>query len=192
MKKILVVFLAVALLLAGCSAAAQPETQTQNAATQAADLPATAFPEDMQSATPAADVTLPPDGSESSSGVQQGKGSIGKVDVEIVSAKADKTSDGKTAVVIELKWKNNTDKACAFKLALNVDVTQNGANCEPAELDSSSTVNTGAGNMEQDPGKEQSVWMVYAVTDQSQVVVTVSDRYGFGDGPKIVKTLDIQ
>lgn len=205
MKRIFIVFLTAALLMTGCSAANPADTQSQDMASQPADQQSTVTPEGAQTeapvvdeatpatdATAAAEATIAPDAT-AAVGEQKDKGSIGKIDVEIVSAKADKTADGKDAVVVELKWKNNTDKATAFKLTLNVDVTQNGTKCEPAELDQSSAVNTTAGNQELDGGgKEQTVWMVYAIADKSNIDVAVTERFAFEGGEKITKTLEIQ
>jgi hypothetical protein len=185
MKKLLTLSLAAALalamLLSACSAPAEAPATTQPAQTSEATTAPAATDTASEQPTDAP-----------ATGAVEGKGTVGDYDVEILDAAAAKSYDGKSAVVVHLKWKNNSDESVSFMLAASTKVFQNGVECAITVLDAKSDIDTLAATKEVKPGAEQEVWMAYSVEDDSKIDVEVSELFTLGEGTTITKSFELK
>jgi hypothetical protein len=152
MKKLIAV-LSVVLTLAGCFPAAYvPEEHTQ-------------YPE--KSSTPAPTV-------------QVGEGIVGPYAVKVIEAKKAKTYDGKSAVVIEFDWTNNSNESKSFMWATAITVFQNGVECGTAII-GDDEYDDAAYMREIKPGKSHKVWQAWEIYDDSPLELEIKPAFSFSD-----------
>jgi len=121
--------------------------------------------------------------------VQNGKGTIGKYEIEIISADKAKDYAGKNVIVITYKWTNNSDSATSFMMVFRDKVYQDGVEC------ASTVVMKGDGFDKQSAdikaGAALEVKVAYKLNDDSDISVEVEGLLSFSD-EKVEKTFSVK
>ncbi|MDR1464910.1 MAG: DUF5067 domain-containing protein [Oscillospiraceae bacterium] len=127
---------------------------------------------------------------QSDNKIMQGAGTLGKYQVEILSAKRQTTEYTKDELIlVTYKWTNNSSNATSFLIALDEKVYQDGIEC-------TSTI-AGDGETRKEyadlkPGATLELTLAYElINTTSPVEVEVGESFSFSDA-QVVKTFTLQ
>lgn len=165
MKTLLAAAGIAALLLSGCSGAGTPAENSQASGTSAS-APETA--------------AAPAEGSDSDYAVT------------IDGSHQTKDYEGKPTLVVDFTFKNNSDKASRFLIAVSAKAFQNGVELETAIVGDDKKLDAGAGMKEIKPGASLKVQSAYVLADKSDVTVEVSELISFDDSLIATKTIAVK
>lgn len=103
----------------------------------------------------------------------------GSVSIEIISAKLVKDTQDKDAVVVEYKFKNETQKDLAFKFSTKVTIKQGAETLKNAIVTPSDTFDSGTATKYAKPKEEVKVQVAYSVVDtKTPLDITVKPSQG--------------
>lgn len=165
MKTLLAAAGIAAVLLTGCSTASAPAENGQ-AAGSSASAPETA--------------SAPAEGSDS------------EYSVAIDGSHLTKDYEGKPTLVVDFTFKNNSDKASSFLVAVSAKAFQNGVELETAIVGDDKKFDSGAGMKEIKPGASLKVQSAYVLADKSDVTVEVSELISFDDSLIATKKIAVK
>lgn len=111
---------------------------------------------------------------------QDGKGTLGKYDIEILTAEQGKDYEGKAILTVTYSWTNNSDKATSFSFAFSDKAYQGGIECQRSYVTNiMSDDNKDTADIK--PGASIEVTRSYLLNDKSDVEVEVSELISFSD-----------
>lgn len=165
MKTLLAAACIATLLLTGCAAAGTPAENGQASGTSAS-APETA--------------SGPAEGSDS------------EYAVTIDGSHQTKDYEGKATLVVDFAFKNNSDKASSFLVAVSAKAFQNGVELETAIVGDDKKFDSGAGMKEIKPGASLKVQSAYVLAGKSEVTVEVSELISFDDSLIATKTFAVK
>ena len=109
--------------------------------------------------------------------------------VSIDGARLTEDYEGNQAIVITYTWTNNSDENTSFGVACNETVFQNGVELE-VTVAADDSIDSGKYLAEVQPGATTTVDMVYALEDESEVEVEVTELVSLVDTVLASATFD--
>jgi len=131
------------------------------------------------------------EGTSGTSSVSPTEKTVGSISVEILSAKVVKDTQNNDAVIVEYKFKNDTQKDLGFKFATKVVIKQGDQILKNAVVTPSDTFDSGTATKYIKPGEETIAQAAYSLVDTTTPLdVSVTPIHG-EDKTEITKQLPL-
>lgn len=112
--------------------------------------------------------------------------------VAIVGSHQTKDYEGNRTLVVDFTFKNNSDKAATFLVAVSAKAFQNGVELERAIVGDDKKYEAGSSMKEIKTGASLKVQEAYVLSDKSDVTVEVSELISFDDSLIASKTIAVK
>ena len=103
-----------------------------------------------------------------------------------------KDYEGKKTLVVDFTFKNNSDKATSFMVAVSAKGFQNGVELDTAIVGNDEKYDASSALKEIKPGASIKVQSAYVLSDKSDVSVEVTELFSLSDTPLSTKTFTVK
>lgn len=164
MKTYFAAVAAAALLVSGCSAGSGAADMAETTGTKASTGQAAAAEEQVE----------------------------GKYAVSIGDSHLTKDYDGKSTLVVNYTFKNNSEEANSFAVAVSAKAFQDGVELEMAVVTDDKKYDSGSSLKEIKPGASVKVQSAYVLDGKSDVTIEVTESFSLDDAVIAEKTISVK